>query len=341
LAEARSHTNESGEIGPAYLIAGTDESKIDAVVTRLRKRAESEGGPGALESFSPAPGSNAAPDAEALAAAVPALSLTAEHRYLLADGVERWSAKQAEPVISALADLPPQTTVVLVARESPPKVTAPKRLTEAVEKAGGKVLEYAAPRPRDLPRWLVSEARRRGFELESAAAKLLVERLGDGTVRLATELDRLGVWADPGGAVTLADLEAMIADTSAEVAWAMSDAIVDQDPNAAVAAAERLADQGDSVTPLIYQAAKRLREANMALDALDSGMAPKEVERSLPMHPYAAKLLVGRVRDRSPAQLRAAACAIADLEWWTRGGSDYPDRVALTLAVRRAAGVRD
>jgi DNA polymerase III subunit delta len=341
LAEARSHTNEGGEVGPAYLIAGTDESKIDAVVTRLRERAESEGGPGALESFSAAPGSSAAPDAEALAAAVPALSLTAEHRYLLADGVERWSAKQAEPVISALAALPPQTTVVLVARESPPKVRAPKRLTEAVEKAGGKVLEYAAPRPRDLPRWLVSEARRRGFELESAAAKLLVERLGDSTVRLATELDRLGVWADPDGAVTLADLEAMIADTSAEVAWAMSDAIVDQDPNAAVAAAERLADQGDSVTPLIYQAAKRLREANMALDALDSGMAPKEVERSLPMHPYAAKLLVGRVRDRSPAQLRAAACAIADLEWWTRGGSDYPDRVALTLAVRRAAGVRD
>ena len=30
--------------------------------------------------------------------------------------------------------------------------------------------------------------------------------------------------------------------------------------------------------------------------------------------------------------------AVEDLEWWTRGGSDYPDGVALTLAVRRAAG---
>jgi hypothetical protein len=29
---------------------------------------------------------------------------------------------------------------------------------------------------------------------------------------------------------------------------------------------------------------------------------------------------------------------VADLEWWTRGGSDYPEPVALTLAVRRAAG---
>ena len=56
------------------------------------------------------------------------------------------------------------------------------------------------------------------------------------------------------------------------------------------------------------------------------------------MHPYAAKMLLRRLRGRSAAEMRAATCAIADLEWWTRGGSDYPEPVALTLAVRRAAG---
>jgi hypothetical protein len=57
------------------------------------------------------------------------------------------------------------------------------------------------------------------------------------------------------------------------------------------------------------------------------------------MHPYAAKMLLRRLRGASPADLRAATGAIADLEWWTRGGSEYPDDVALTLVVRRAAGV--
>jgi DNA polymerase III subunit delta len=341
LAAASDSADANAAVGPAFLIAGADEAKIDAAIARLRARAEAEGGPGALESFSPPPGSGAAPDAEALAAAVPALTLTAEHRYLLADGVERWSAKQAEPVIAALGAPPPQTTIVFVARESPPRVIAPKRLAEAVEQAGGKVIRYQAPRARELPRWLVAEASRRGFELEPAAASLLVERLGEGTGRLATELDRLAIWAEPGGAVTLADLESMIADTSEEVAWAMSDAIVEQDPAGALAAAERLAEQGESVTPLIYQAAKRLREANLAAARLEAGASAKEVERSLSMHPYAAKMLVRRVRGRTPSELRAAACAIADLEWWTRGGSDYPERVALTLATRRAAGARD
>jgi hypothetical protein len=59
------------------------------------------------------------------------------------------------------------------------------------------------------------------------------------------------------------------------------------------------------------------------------------------MHPYAAKMLLRRVRNTNGPALRAATCAVADLEWWTRGGSDYPDDVALALAVARASGARD
>jgi DNA polymerase III subunit delta len=327
-----------GEIAPAYLIAGTDAAKIDAALARLRSRAQADAAGGALEVFAPPPGSSAGPDPAALLAAVPTLSLTADRRYLVADGVERWTAKHAAPIAEALATLPPDVTVVLVAREQPPRLRAPKALADAVEAAGGRVLSYAAPKPRDLPRWLVDEAGRRGFELEVDAARLLVERLGEGTVRLAGELDRLAIWAEPGGRVTRRDLEAMVADTSEEVAWALSDGIVERDPAKALAATERLAEQGEGVTGLIYQAAKRLREANAALELLAAGRSPKEVESALPMHPYAAKMLLRRLGDRSPAELRAAACAIADLEWWTRGGADYPERVALTLAVRRAAG---
>jgi DNA polymerase-3 subunit delta len=329
-------SRETPEIACAYLIAGSDGAKIEAALQRLRHRAEAEGGE--LELFAPPPGSSAGADPEALLGAIPALSLIATRRYLVAEGVERWSAKQAAPVAEALAGLPPDLTVVLIAREQPPKLRAPKKLGEAVTAAGGRVLAYEAPKPRDLPRWLVAEADRRGFGLELDAARMLGERIGDSTARLATELDRLSLWAEPGGSVRAEDLEAMIADTSEEVAWALSDAIVSRDTAAAVEAAERLADQGEGVTPLIYQAAKRLREASAALEAIEAGRTPKEVEAALPMHPYAAKMLLQRLRGRSREEIRAATCAIADLEWWTRGGSDYPERVALTLAVRRAAG---
>ena len=329
--------SRSGTIKPAYLIAGTDDGKIDAALSRLRARAEREGGPGALESFAAEAGQGP-PDAEALIAAIPSMSLMAPRRYLLADGVERWTAKQAEPVMAALGALPPDLTLVLVARESPPKTKAPSGIAEAVEGAGGEVLRYRAPRTRDLPARLVAEASQRGFRLEPAAARLLVERLGESTLRLANELERLALWAGSDGEVTVADLAAMVADTSEEAVWTVSDAILARDPGAAIGATDRLATQGEAVTPLVYQVARRLREAHAALLELEAGSSQREVEGRLRMHPYAAKMLMRRLRGASPADLRAATCVVADLEWWTRGGSEYPDDVALTLAVRRAAG---
>ena len=78
---------------PAYLIAGSDEAKIDATRARLRARAEAEGEPRRSRSSSPAR-ARAAPDADALLAAIPAMSLTASRRYLLVDGVDRWREPQ-------------------------------------------------------------------------------------------------------------------------------------------------------------------------------------------------------------------------------------------------------
>ena len=214
------------EIKPAYLIAGSDDAKVDATLARLRERVIRESGEGALETFS-APEGQGVPDADGLVAAIPTMSLIAERRYLLADRVERWNQKQVGVVVEALADLPPETTVVLAAREEPPKVKASKKLAAAVEKAGGDVLSFDAPAARALPKWLGEEARRRGFELEPDAARLLIDRMGNGTVRLANELDRLALWAGDGGTVGVEDLQQMIADTSEAMVWSLSDAIVE------------------------------------------------------------------------------------------------------------------
>ena len=323
----------SNELKPAYLIAGGDEAKIGATRRRLRARAESEGGAAALQVFDP-PEGRGAPSAAGLVAAIPALSLTTERRYLLADYVERWSEKDQATVREALAALPDDVTVVLVAHGKPGA-----KLAKAVKEAGGEVHTFEAPRPRDLPRALVSEAKERGFRLDGAAAKLLVERMGTNPVRLANELDRLALWAGGGGEVGPGDLEEMISDTSEAAVWSLSDALLEGDAEAALAISERLLAQGESVTGLVYALASRLRKANLALERLEAGTPQKQVESELGMHPYAAKQLIRRLRDSSPQQLRNATASLADLEVTCRGGAEYGDELALTLALREAAEV--
>jgi DNA polymerase III subunit delta len=321
------------EMRSLYLIAGTDGAKIDATRSRLRARAERDGGAASLQVFEPGEG-RGAPDHEALLGAIPAMSLTESRRYLLADGVERWRDRQLDAVATALTGLPPDLSVVLIARAK-----APTKLVKAVKAAKGEIHEFEAPKARDMPRLLVADAERLGFRLDPAAARMLVDRMGANPQRLHNELERLALWAGEGGTVDADDLGAMIADTSEAVVWALSDALLERDAAGALRIAERLISQGENVTGLIYGLTSRLRKACTAAAMLEEGVPPKQVESSLGMHPYAAKQLVRRLQDVDAGDLQAALIALADLEVWCRGGADYGDELALTLTLRAAAGV--
>lgn len=318
---------------PAYLICGTDTAKIDSARSRLRSRATAEGGEGSIEIFDRREG-RGSPDADALLGAIGTLSLAMSRRYVLADGVEKWGPSQQKAVAAALGDLPPDLTVVLISRGK-----APGALAKAVEGAAGEVRDYQAPSARELPRRLVSEATRLGFTLDPAAARALIERMGQSPVRLGHELQRLALWAGDGGEVTAADLDEMVADSSEAAAFSLADALLDRSPEQVIALSERLLDQGESVGGLVYLLASRLRKAGEALAMLESGTPRRSVEGSLGMHPYAAKLLLDRLADASAEDLREATATIADLEVWCRGGAEYGDELALTLALREATGV--
>src|SRR3954447_17409108 len=108
------------EMRPLYLISRTDGAKSEAPRSRLRARAEREGGDGALEVFEPGEG-RGAPDHEAFLAAIPAMSLMGTRRYLLADGVEKWRDKQQTAVAAAIGgELPLDLTLVLISRAKAP-----------------------------------------------------------------------------------------------------------------------------------------------------------------------------------------------------------------------------
>ncbi len=328
------------EIKPAYLIAGSDESKIAETRRRLRARAEREGGPGALELFEGE--GRRAPDADDLIGAMATISLTASRRYLLADGVENWGKAAAEKIAAALAAIPPETTIALIAHGK-----VPAKLSKAVEAAGGELLTFELPRERELPKKLVADAKGLGFTLEPDAARLLVARLGPRPLRLRNELERLALWCGQGGreraggprntgVVGVAELESIVSDTSEEAIWTLADALTEGDEAQTLRIAERLVSQGEALPRIIYSVAPRMRQALTASRQLEAGKPPKEVADGLSMHPYAAKMLVSKVRGRSPSELEGSIRSLADLELWSRGGSDYSEDVALTLALRRA-----
>ena len=124
---------------PAYLIHGDDHGRIAERRARLRALAEAESGAQGIELFE---GETAS--AEAVAAALSAMTFAIGRRFLIVDGVERWKAADVELIAPALASLAPETTVVFFGREEG-RTKVPDGLAEAVQQ--GRRGRQRASRP--------------------------------------------------------------------------------------------------------------------------------------------------------------------------------------------------
>jgi DNA polymerase-3 subunit delta len=318
------------DLKPAYLVCGDDDAKIDAWRARVRRRAEEERGPGGLEAFD----ARASEPAEVVAS-LAALTFDPGIRYVLVDEVGAWKADQLEPLEAILAEMPPETVLVAIARGK-----APKQLTKAIEKAGGEVRAYPAPKPWELPKWIAERGRDLGLQIDGEAAKELVSLVGTSQQRLSRELEKLALSVHPGTNVTTADVEALAArDTSPQV-YDLADALVAGDLPETLALAERLESYGERPGRLVFPVVRRLREVHRVASLLDAGVPDGRVSEQLKAPPWLVKKTVARARKADRAALERAICVFADLEIEMRGGADVQldEDTAFTLALARAVG---
>lgn len=317
-------------LNPVYLISGEDDAKIDSWRARLRKRAEEEGGSGALETFD---ARETTP--EELAAELATLTFNSGTRYLLADFVQAWKAGDLEPLERALADMSPDTVLVLIARG---KVQA--RLSKAVQKADGEVRSYEAPKPWEMHKWVMARAKEEGLTLDSDAAKTLVSAVGTGQQRLAREVEKLVLAAHPSATLSAEEVEELAPAESLRSGYDVADALVAGDGRAALALSETLLERDEHGSKIMYAITRRLREVHRAASLIEQGVPEQKVAAAIGGPPWAAKKILAKAKGADRQALERALCTFADLEVDLRGGgtAGLDEDTAFSLALTRAAG---
>lgn len=318
---------------PAYLIHGDDHGRVAERRGRLRTVAEAQTGGGGVELLE---GDAATPADVALA--LNAMTFAMGRRFIIVDGVERWSDADVKAELApVLAAMPPETTVAFFASEEA-RAQAPKALHAAVTAAGGDIVAERVQKARDLPRWVQEQAARLGLRLDAPGARTLVAQVGDRQQRLLRELEKLALEYGPSTPVGVAEVEATAVSSAERQVWGLVDAVVAGDRRATLGAYCALRAQGEDAGRLIPLIARRLREvAGIAL-ALESGAAPADVKAGLRMSPYAADRRIREARDADAAALRGAVAAVADLELATRGASELGTETEATLTLIAVTG---
>lgn len=206
---------------PAYLIVGADDLKRDAAVRRLRSRVPADMADFNLDELDGA----SLEEPGQLISSAQTMPFCADFRLVIVNGAGELAKPVSEAVVSYLADPNPQCVLCLVAE----KLAKNTRLYKAIAKVGPHSVIDCAPLKRwELPPYVVKLAQKRGLSMDNAAAQELVERVGESTVALDNQIATLAQLVGDAGRITLADVEANVAQIAEVSPWAFADAVCER-----------------------------------------------------------------------------------------------------------------
>ena len=236
-------------------------------------------------------------------------------------------------LLAALSSLAPGNALVMLdASQSGAKAPSQKRLADAVAAAGGTVRKFDSPRRGALAGWIEDEARERGLELQTGAAKALAERIG-GFVDLndverrhqtriaAMELDKLALYRG-SAPISADDVRALVAEAVPGSVWAFTDAVGERRARQAAELLERLVE--DTPEPVLLAVLhRRVRELLELGDRLAGGERLPAAARSMGItSDYRAQTLATQARAWTTAELTAALDGLVELDAMVKGAPD-------------------
>ncbi len=298
----------------AYLADGEDRLKREAVIRRLRNRLEREGD----LSFNSDTFDGAVASGEAIASACRTLPFASAKRLVTVNAADKLGKKAQAALVDYLKD-PSETTVLLLSSDKLAKNTA---LYKAVKAVGPKaIIDCTPPKKKDLAKQVSAMAPSHGITLTPQAAAALVELVGEDTVHLDAELEKLAIANAPVTDLGEREVRALVARVAEVKPWQFVDAFAARDLSECI----RLSTLMPSVSPfaLLRQCVGRIRELMCAQSMLAQGAgAERKVAEALSLPDWKVRSHLKWARGWKASDLRRGLASSIEAEKKMKSGSD-------------------
>ena len=245
------------------------------------------------------------------------------------------------PLLEAVADLLPSTSLVLVWEKGPQLdrlEKLPKPLKDAVESAGGTATSVGLPTGRGATSWIDEQLSSAPVQLDKEARGLLVDRLGSDLNRVWSVVDALAGAYGPGAKITAEQLEPYVGEAGGVPPWELTDAIDGGDIPGALDRLHRGLEAGDmhplQILTLMHRHFARMLRLDGA-NAADEKAAAAML--GIKGSTYPAKKALAQTRKLGSAKIGSAVELLARADLDLRGESGLPDEVVLEVLVARLA----
>ncbi len=266
-----------------------------------------------------------------------------DFRVVVARHCGRFSkAADVAPLVRYLADPLASSRLVLVwevgvspKQDRMPAI--PKSLREAVEGAGGEVVDVVIPM-KGASKWLDAKLASSEVRLDRAAVSLIGERLGEDRSRVLGLIGTLEATFGPGTALSADDVEPYLGEKGSVPPWDLTDAIDAGDTPKALEMLSRMTGAGDRHAMQImatlnthYGRMLRLDGANAANDKAAATMLGMKGST------YPAKKALTQTRRLGSEKVHQAIRLLAQADLDLRGGKAWPNELVLEVLIARLA----
>jgi DNA polymerase-3 subunit delta len=178
-------------------------------------------------------------------------------------------ARGLEDLTPILEEVPPTTALVFVERRTLPGRHAMLAWC-ATQGERAWVRLFEAPRPSDLPAWILRRAEHHGGRLEREAAQQLALAVGEDLTRLDEEVMKLLTYVDRARPVNAEDVRRLTPESAETDVFAMVDAVGQRDgPKATRLLHKMLGEQEAGY--IMGMVVRQIRLLLLAREALDTG----------------------------------------------------------------------
>lgn len=205
----------------AYLAVGDDTLKREAVRKRLRTRLEKVGD----ISFNCDEFDGETAHGNAIIEACNTLPFASPMRLVEVFNIEKLRKADSEALVDYLKKPNPSTVLLMTAE----KLASNTRLYKAIAAFGkSAIIQCTIPKKKDLPALVRSMAVNHGVTISPDAATLLVDRVGEDTVALDSEIAKLALSHQGSSPITSQEVKDQVALTAEIKPWEFVDAFTER-----------------------------------------------------------------------------------------------------------------
>jgi DNA polymerase-3 subunit delta len=244
------------------------------------------------------------------------------------------SGSDPKAFIADLADyLPrlPETTVLVMLVDEVLDGAHP--LIQAATSAGaGHVRQFNPPKGSDLERWIGERAKKGGSNITSEASKMLALYAGENLRLLASEIEKLSLYAGPGGTIDHKAVRLLTPEAQQARIFDLTDALARRERDQALAILHELLEKGEPPIALTAFIGGQVRTLMLIKDLSERGLRPPQIAEAAGIHPFVVSKSLPLARRFSLEQLKGAYRATLSVDTALKR-SRMPAELALDLLV--------